>query len=351
MYVDDPVVTALGAPADIDRAFDVIILWWLVLGVPLSLGKGVREAAVHKWIGALFSVRAGPSGPESVIQVPEEFAEQLFQQLQPFAAGVGHVSVTDTERMLGRAGRLAYIVPTARPYITALWGAWAGSKEAAAQGRREAPPNRVPARRFQQAAMWVSTLLKPPKGFEGIPLEQVVCLTLPAIDPDAASIQFDASPWGAGAVLLKRGAPQEFFELAWTDSAASSIGAVVGQPASQTLFEYLALYLLLRIWAPSFTHVGVAVLGDNLASLTLALNFKGKAGLAKISRELSWRKVRGAWRYAVAHLPSEHNSIADALSRTAATNSTEKQAFPVAALSGALRRNAPDEASWWCATA
>ena len=137
---------------------------------------------------------------------------------------------------------------------------------------------------------------------------------------------------GAGTVLLQTGTPKELFELAWTESAASSVGAVVGQPSSQTLFEYLALYLLLRIWAPSFTHVGVSVLGDNLASLTLSLSFKGKAGLAKISRELSWRKVRGAWRYAAAHMPSEHNGIADALSRTAATNSSERQSFPTAAL-------------------
>ena len=156
---------------------------------------------------------------------------------------------------------------------------------------------------------------------------------------------------GQGPSSSKRGAPKEFFELAWTETTASSIGAVVGQPSSQTLFEYIALYLLLRIWAPSFTHVGVAVLGDNLASLTLSLSFKGKAGLANISRELSWRKVRGAWRYAVAHLPSEHNGIADALSRTAATNSTEQQSFPTAALRGALRRDAPDEAEWWQATA
>ena len=173
------------------------------MGIPLSLGKGLRDVAVHRWIGALFSVCAGPSGPESVVQVQREFADELHQQLQPFVDGVGHVSMADTERMLGRAGRLAYLVPTARPYVTSLWGAVGGSRAAVAKGRREAPPNRVPAQRFQQAALWVSTLLKPPKGFGGLPLEQVVCLTLPPIDHAAASIQFDSSPWDAGAVLFK----------------------------------------------------------------------------------------------------------------------------------------------------
>ena len=138
-YVDDPAGTCIGRPAEIDIGFDVIILWWWLLGIPLALRKGVREHGARKWIGAIYQIRQGPFTPEAPISVPPAFAAELANQLRPFAAGEGHVGEAAAEKRMGRAGRLAYIIPTTRPYMTALWGALAGARAARAAGKREAP--------------------------------------------------------------------------------------------------------------------------------------------------------------------------------------------------------------------
>ena len=67
------------------------------------------------------------------------------------------------------------------------------------------------------------------------------------------------------------------------------------------------------------------ILGDNLASLNLALNLKGKKILGKTSREIAWRQVRQGWRYMCGHLPSELNDTADALSRLSAPAEKARQ--------------------------
>jgi len=155
----------------------------------------------------MFDLRRGPAGPECVVSVPPAFAAELLELLRPFASGSGHLSESRAERMLGKAGRLSFLIPTTRPYVNALWGALGGAREAAASHRREAPPGRVAARRFQQPAAWLVALLTPQSDQPDLPLEQVICMTLPAIDPQVGSVFFDASPWGAGAVLIVAGHP------------------------------------------------------------------------------------------------------------------------------------------------
>ena len=84
-----------------------------------------------------------------------------------------------------------------------------------------------------------------------------------------------------------------------------------------------------------------------MASLTLALNRKGKKGLGRVSRELSWRRVRYGWRYAVGHLPTESNKTADALSRLTAPRQESRQRPPQVAT--ALHLPVPRLADLWTA--
>jgi len=113
------------------------------------------------------------------------------------------------------------------------------------------------------------------------------------------------------------------------------------------VFEHLALYLVLRVWADRFAQTGFAILGDNVASLGFAVNLKGRKSHSQISREIAWRRVRRSWRYAVAHVPSEQNHLADALSRTCAPAGSDHQCFPTEALSAATRQRVPDLSDWW----
>ena len=47
----------------------------------------------------------------------------------------------------------------------------------------------------------------------------------------------------------------------------------------------------------------------------MALSMKGSGVHGAIPREIAWRVARHRWAYAVAHLPSEDNKVADRMSR------------------------------------
>jgi hypothetical protein len=111
------------------------------------------------------------------------------------------------------------------------------------------------------------------------------------------------------------------------------------------MWEYMVIWLALEVWGDRFRCEGLAILGDNIASLSGALALKGKSGLSRITRELAWRKVRRGWRYACGHLPAEHNGLADALSRLTAPSGNSKQ-FP-ASLTASAPRQFPDPEDLW----
>ena len=89
---------------------------------------------------------------------------------------------------------------------------------------------------------------------------------------------------------------------------------------------------------------GLCFFGDNTASLQLALSGKAKRELGHIARELFVRKSREDWQFSVAHLPSEHNVVADALSRMAEPGRTST---PPVELEGAAEVHIPQPASLW----
>ena len=128
------------------------------------------------------------------------------------------------------------------------------------------------------------------------------------------------------------------------------MSASIGKPKSQTTFEYMVLYLVLLTWGDRYADQGFAVMGDNISSLACATSLKGKGALSQISREIAWRKVRHRWRFSVAHVPSEQNTLADALSRTSSPDSAEHRSFPHAELKGARRMSLPSCDQWWPAS-
>ena len=223
LYVDDPVLSLVGRPAATDASMDLVLLWWLCLGPPLAWHKGTSGPGSHKWIGGVFEVRPTATATDAVraqlagcshyvvVTVPPEFAATLSDDLALFTDGTGHIADEDVQRTLGRCGRLAYLIPAARPFVSALWGALAASDAAARRGRREAPPGRHPVVRFHLAARWLHRLLNPPPREEPwLPLEQVISEHLSTITLDsAARVEVDASPWGGGGVLYLGGAAIE----------------------------------------------------------------------------------------------------------------------------------------------
>jgi len=159
-------------------------------------------------------------------------------------------------------------------------------------------------------------------------------------------VQCDASPWGAGAALFLNGVAVEYFQIDWSQDLAEKFGTELGNPEAQTLWEYMVIYLLLLVWGTELREHGIAIMGDNIAALSGALNLKGRSKLSQITREISWRKCRFGWRFCAGHLPSELNGIADALSRLSAPLGSDKKEFPVALLSATARALPPAD-TWW----
>lgn len=153
LYVDDPILVVSGSQDNVRETFDLVLIWWLLLGIPLAWKNGPVTAEPHPsvWIGVEFRLR----GTAAVMTLPHEWAQDLICAAQPFAAGTGHVSVREAQTLVGRAGRVAHIVPDARPLASALYSALHES----IRHPRDAPPGRCAARRFQVGARWSTALL------------------------------------------------------------------------------------------------------------------------------------------------------------------------------------------------
>jgi len=312
LYVDDPVVATCGSDLETARAIDVLLLWWLVLGVPLAWKKGREARGEHSWIGVVFRPLADHS---VVMTLPAAFLEELLEKLEPFCQKNGAVPTQLAVKLLGKAGKVAYIIPSSTPFVGSLWGALTAAQHADRTGAKEAPPGQVAVRRFTSGACWLRALVR---GEERalMPLTRIVHPGGPLRWPRSRDvIEFDASPWGGGAARRRNGRYVDHFALEWSEDLFPGLPVEIGQPKSQTFFEFVTLLLTLMVWGDSYTEERVTILGDNTGALQEALSLKGRGALLAVSRELAWRVARHSWLYSVAHLPSEHNSVADSLSR------------------------------------
>ena len=315
LYVDDPVLSVRGTLKECEAAIDLVVMVWLAMGIPLSWKKGklFDSCTPHRWIGIMFHL----TDDGALMRLPEDYIKDVLKLLEPACAMNGQLSIGDLEVLVGKVARVAHVVPSARPFVSGLWGALAASKKLVATSARPTLA-KVSTRRFCFSASWVYALLAE-DGSCPLALERLVTPRAPT--PATTSgyrIEFDASVYGGGAVLRDaQGKIREYFFTVWSWDDAPHLSVEPGNPKDQTYFEFLTLLLALVVWGDWFVDHSVAVLGDNVGALSGALSLRGRGALQAVARELSWRRARRRWAFAVAHLPSEHNSVADALSRVA----------------------------------
>ena len=95
-FVDDPALSVRGTWAQASLSFDIVIAWWLALGIPLSWKKGsvYSGSQVHRWIGIDYSTIDGGAR----MRLPPEFIEELLELLQPLCSTTGQVHIGITTK-------------------------------------------------------------------------------------------------------------------------------------------------------------------------------------------------------------------------------------------------------------
>ena len=160
LYVDDPAVTLAGTTEQQMLAIDLLVCWFLVLGIPLSWRKGMYagQGAIHDWIGVSFEVE---EKGVATLTLPKEFCRSLLVLAKIFANADQRVAtLKQAQELCGKAGRVAQVVPHTRPFLLGLYGALAGSLAAQRARSREAPPGKVATRRYRHCAAWLVRLLE-----------------------------------------------------------------------------------------------------------------------------------------------------------------------------------------------
>ena len=339
LYVDDPAVVLSGDTSQQQEAMDVLVLWWLILGFPLSWKKGSFNAASvsHTWVGVNFILRENAT----TMSLPADFLKALLMLAQKFAdPNVKVATLQEAQEICGRAGRVGQVVPEAKPFVSNFYGALAGSLRAHEGRSREAPSGRVATRRYRLAAQWLVKLLVQDSSAP-LKLQTQVFASSPCFDPQICRVEYDASPYGGAAILFDKGVLSEWLSLDWQH--IPKLHVKTGESRHQTFRELLTLTLVIIRWCPILDNI--LFCGDSVASLQLAITHKSRVILAVIGRELAWRQAKFGWRYAVAHLPAEANKLADRLSRLSDPTLPPLTHQP-AELEGAARANPHLEQLW-----
>jgi len=251
------------------------------------------------------------------MSLTSEFIESTLQATTPFLRKRGSAPLSAARSLVGKAARVAQVVPDAMPFSAALRAALTDSLRVLREEYVETQSNVVPVARFFTAAGWFNALLRERDHVSLFPLERrVMAQEVPLILQESSfRIQFDGSPWGGGALLLQGSQPIEYFSVVWDEGILRRIGATQGDSRWQSVWEFVTLLLSLLLWGHLSAESLLCILGDNIAALQLALTLKGRGHMLTISREISWRKIRFNWHFGVQHLPKDQNTVADALSR------------------------------------
>ena len=85
LYVDDPIWGLAGTKEQNLRSVDMILMYWLLLGIPLSWKKGSFNNALtpYTWIGVEYSVTVPGLAR---MAVPQPFIDSVLKDLAEFTS-------------------------------------------------------------------------------------------------------------------------------------------------------------------------------------------------------------------------------------------------------------------------
>ena len=99
------------------------------------------------------------------MRLPPEYVSELLVLLEPACQTKGSLHLSDYDVLIGKAGRVAHVVPASKPFVAGLWGALSAVVAAERSGKPVCRPNTIPCQRVCYAASWLRALLREDKDF------------------------------------------------------------------------------------------------------------------------------------------------------------------------------------------
>ena len=90
--------------------------------------------------------------------LPAPLVAEVVQLCRLFLSAK-HAPITTADSLVGKAGRVVYVLPQTRPFVAALYEALSASLKAKKAGAKEAPPNEVACVRFKHGAELLLAIL------------------------------------------------------------------------------------------------------------------------------------------------------------------------------------------------
>ena len=297
IYVDAPWSIWRGARATRRRNRAMLLLWWLVLGPPLSWKK-VQIGRNIRWIGVCVQLKEGFVH----VTLDEAFVLDLATEVTTIL-GLAWVSAGRLKKLVGKAKWAAGIIPYFKAFIMPLWAATS-----------DAPGGRVGVRRILYSLLWLRAFLRRTRGG----LERVYhpgdCYA-----PLNLVMELDASPWGYGGVLYLGGVAKSWFAEAISKEDVARFDIVVGEAKFQALLEVLAVLIGLRTWAGIIgnNRWAACVRSDSQAASGAAFKLRSPVpAINSVVREVALDLAESKYGIDfIEHLPGRCNVHADVLSR------------------------------------
>ena len=235
--MDDPAITLAGSEADKQATVEALLCWWMVLGLPLAWDKGSWHTgqSCHEWIGVDFFGTTVKNQRMGVMQLPQKFLKSVLSLITPLLDGRGSTPLSTILELVGKCSRIAQIIPTARPFAQGMWAAYTAAAKADTEGIRETRfKHHAANRRFTLAARWIKHLIQPDASLL-FPLRSFIPSKAdPVPTTQGTTVQFDASPWGGGAVLRKNMVIVEYFSCVRDAKSVAHLNVATGKATFQT---------------------------------------------------------------------------------------------------------------------
>ena len=319
VYLDDALWVLQGNLKERNSMLALILMTMGALGFKVSLSKGLRSTQVQ-WVGVRFTINEDAI----ILGLPDKFIQDILFLLQSWE-NKGMAPLKELRQAAGKISWLSGILPRARWTVAVFYKVLherlndlsSGAEASRRAGRDDTrtKDGLFVVKQLEQARAWLVSFL-------AVALRAPVRkLKLDTTKYPKATIMTDASPLGAGAVLLVNGRIVKAYatKVTYRDARLLLFEDKWENSASQGIAETFAVLLALKRWTKELAscQVELQVQSDSIVALATAqklsssnptLNFMG-AEIAVQCEEIGIEGLK------CSHIPGAANTVADFLSR------------------------------------